>query len=93
MLAMTSKEYTAFERSAVSPGSWGGTVRECTHQVDLRAVQEGVDSYVSLSSVFDDWNGTVFLDDFGHVTEVGNRGIAEAIVERVLGALSEGPYE
>lgn len=89
MLATTGKTLTPFERSVRLTNGWGRAVAECTIEVRTRAVARGADRPTFLDGLFDERVETVFLDDFGHVTETGNRRIAEAILERMLPVLQE----
>ncbi len=82
-LATTGKELTPFEQSLRTNPEWSDWIRLCTATVDQEVVRHGVDTYVPLHDLFDDWSSTVFLDDYAHVTEAGNRRIADAIWARI----------
>ena len=87
MLAITNKEVTPFERSVRTSEDWTALIRECTRLAISEAELRGMDGFVSLASVFDDWAESVFLDDYAHVTEEGNRRIAEAMLEPMMPVL------
>lgn len=84
MLATTAKDLTPFERSVRAEGTWGQTVRECTNEVVRQAESHAVGRFVPLTDLFDGDTATVFIDDYGHVTEIANRQIAGAMLESVL---------
>jgi lysophospholipase L1-like esterase len=91
MLATTGKDLTSYEMSARADAPWGETVRACTLEVARTAERRRVPSHVSLTGLFDDDSGTVYVDDYGHVTETANRRIAEAMLERIMPLVGELP--
>ena len=85
MLATTRKPLTGFERSVLSSPQWKSAVLECSRLADeINSVRT---TYASLASLFDDHAETVFLDDYGHVTEAANERIAQAIFDRLKDVL------
>lgn len=83
MLSSAGKELTDFERSLLGEPGWRALVARCTEAVGERARARESNAFEELTHVFDDASGTVFLDDYGHVTEAANRRIARAIWERI----------
>ncbi len=88
MHATTRKTLTPFEKSFMGP-DWHVTyTRECAEAIDSAMADVQAKTYVSYASMFDDVTGSVFLDRFGHVTEVGNRRIAGALVNEIASRLA-----
>jgi len=81
MLATTHKPLTVWERSIAAPSGYRETLRRCTGLADSLMADRVGQTYFPLHSLFDDHPESVYLDDWGHVTEAGNRVIALRIVD------------
>ncbi|MGH7665463.1 MAG: SGNH/GDSL hydrolase family protein [Gemmatimonadaceae bacterium] len=81
--ATTGKPLTAWEAAAGAPAEYGVLLRRCTAAVDSVMADRRERTYFPLHALFDEDTATVFLDDFGHVTERANGIIADEILRRV----------
>jgi len=88
MHATTRKTLTPFEKSFMGPDWHVKYTRECADAIDSTMADMHAKTYVSYGSMFDDVTESVFLDRFGHVTEVGNRRIASALVKEIATRLA-----
>ena len=87
MRATSGKRLTAWERSIVPPSArYDEMMRVCTRQAEAAMVAQP--GFVSLRSLFDGDTTSVFIDDFGHVTERADGVIAEALEPLVAAHLS-----
>jgi len=82
--ATTDKPLTPWEESIESPPEWRAMVRRCSTAVDSVLARRGTSAYTPLHHFFDGDTGSVFLDDYGHVTEEANGTIARRIVRDLL---------
>jgi len=98
LLATTRKPLTPVELSLrdqlyTPVPAWPETremLRLCTAAVDS-ILQDGVvQTYVPLHGIFDGDPGTMFVDDWAHLTEAGDRRVADRIVDLVAPALEAG---
>jgi hypothetical protein len=87
MNATTGKQRTQWEQSISSAPRWRETVSACTKVVDGVARARNVADFHPLHHLFDQETGSVFLDDYGHIVESGNRKVAAAIVDRFIDRL------
>jgi len=87
MHATTRKVLTPFEKSFMGPDWHVKYTRDCADAIDSALASERGKTYVSYAPMFDDVGESVFLDRFGHVTEVGNRRIADALVQEIAARL------
>jgi hypothetical protein len=81
MRATTQKPLTAWERSIPTTPGYRPTVLRCTALADSLMADRLGRSYFQLGSLFDVDTSSVFLDDYGHVTEAANAAIADRITE------------
>jgi hypothetical protein len=88
MHATTRKALTPFEKSFVGPDWHVKYTRDCAGAIDSALTPARGESYVSYASMFDDVSESVYLDRFGHVTEIANRRIAAALVRAITERLS-----
>ncbi len=88
MHATTRKALTPFEKSFMGPEWHVKYTRDCADAIDSALADKRGTTYVSYASMFDDAAESVFLDRFGHVTEVGNRRIADALVREIAARLN-----
>src|SRR5690606_20454180 len=89
LLATTGKRLTAWEQRIGSPPGYSALLRRCSAVVHgTLADRRGV-SYFPLDDLFDSDTSTVFIDDYGHVTEAANAVIAARIVEIVAPLLGQ----
>ncbi|MGH7177053.1 MAG: hypothetical protein ACREJC_06730, partial [Tepidisphaeraceae bacterium] len=86
--ATTRKALTPFEKSFMGPDWHVKYTRECAEAIDSALADVRTTSYLSYASMFDDVSESVFLDRFGHVTEVANRRIADALVKQIATRLA-----
>jgi hypothetical protein len=86
--ATTRKSLTAFEKSFMGPDWHVKYTRDCADAIDSALAAKRGTSYASYASMFDDVSESVFLDRFGHVTEVANRRIADALVREIVARLN-----
>jgi len=87
MYATTKKPPTAWEQTISSAPRWRETVVACTNAVDRLVRTRAVTDFHSLNDLFDRETSSVFLDDYGHIVEEGNRVVAAAIVDRIIDRL------
>ena len=87
MNATTGKSRTAWEQSISSAPRWRETVAACTKVVDDVARARNVSDFHPLHHLFDEDKESIFLDDYGHIVESGNRKVAGAIVDRFIDRL------
>jgi hypothetical protein len=83
-LATTRKPLTEWERTVRKDHPVNRLMAPCTDSVE--AGTPGAD-FTSLRTIFDGDTSTVFLDQWGHLTEASNRVMAAVIVERLLPGL------
>jgi hypothetical protein len=86
--ATTRKTLTPFEKSFMGPDWHVKYTRDCAEAIDSALAPVRGTSYESYASMFDDVSESVFLDRFGHVTEVANRRIARALVKEIVARLA-----
>ncbi|MGQ0641262.1 MAG: hypothetical protein ACT4P6_10925 [Gemmatimonadaceae bacterium] len=86
--ATTRKALTPFEKSFIGPAWHVKYTRDCAEAIDSALAPVHGTSYVSYATMFDDVHESVFLDRFGHVTEVANRRIADALVREIATRLA-----
>lgn len=85
MRATTGKRQTSWERQIGAGESWSRMIRQCTKSVDSALARLPSLLYVPLHALFNDHSETIFLDDYGHMTEQANRIVAD----RVAGMMAE----
>lgn len=83
MLATARKSRSSWEARMASDTAWGTMVRRCTASVDSAMAHHRALPYVPLHSMFDSVGESVFLDDYGHLTERGNAAVADSIARLV----------
>jgi len=88
MHATTRKALTPFEKSFMGPDWHVQYTRDCAEAIDSALAPARGTSYQSYASIFDGVTESVFLDRFGHVTEVANRRIANALVGEIATRLN-----
>jgi len=86
--ATTRKSLTRWERSIQSLPPYRDMLQRCTAAVDTAMRNRRGLTYVPLHALFDRDTGSVFLDEYGHVTESANGVIADRIVQLVQPALA-----
>ena len=86
--ATTGKRLTPWEASIKGEGQFASLMRRCTGLVDSLMQDRSGKTYVSLTSIFDRDTASVFLDEYGHITEAGNGEIADRITSLVLPLLA-----
>ncbi|MGH7713049.1 MAG: SGNH/GDSL hydrolase family protein, partial [Gemmatimonadaceae bacterium] len=91
MHATTRKALTPFEKSFMGPEWHVKYTRDCAEAIDSALADKRGTTYTSYASMFDDVSESVFLDRFGHVTEAGNRRIANALVREIVARLASKP--
>jgi hypothetical protein len=83
LLATTKKPLSEWEQRVSRPAEWGAMLRRCTTAADsLLAGRRGT-TFFSLSDLFDGDSSSVFLDDYGHLTERANGVVADYIALRI----------
>jgi lysophospholipase L1-like esterase len=87
MHGTTNKPLTPFEQGFMQLAERNTLIRRCGSAIDSAMVTPTALPYVSMAKLFDDHKETVFLDDFGHVTEAGNALIAERIASAIADAV------
>lgn len=87
MHATTNKPLTPFEQSFMQMTERNKVIRSCSASIDSAMTAPPGSAYVSMAKIFDDHKETVFLDDFGHVTEAGNAIIADRIAMAIEDAV------
>jgi hypothetical protein len=88
--ATTGKALTPWEKNIESPPEWRAMVHRCSTAVDSVLRRRDTSAYTPLHHLFDGDTGSVFLDDYGHVTEEANGTIARRIVRDLLPLLRPG---
>ncbi len=88
--ATTRKPLTPWEQSIGSPDGYREMVQRCTVVADSLMMDRLGRSYFPLHSLFDADTSSVFLDDYGHITEEANAVVAARIVELLAPLLAEG---
>ncbi|MFZ5622917.1 MAG: SGNH/GDSL hydrolase family protein [Gemmatimonadota bacterium] len=83
MHATTMKPLSAFERSLRGNPDRMRTIGACARAIESAMAADSGRTFLSLSSVFDDRPETVFLDGYGHVTETGNRLVADRLAQAI----------
>ena len=91
MHATTNKPLTPFEQTFMQMGERNRVIRSCGASIDSAMTAGRGSAYVSMAKIFDDHNETVFLDDFGHVTEAGNALIANQLAAAIEAAVKTKP--
>ena len=86
--AATRKVLTPFERSFRGPDWHVSFTRDCSDAIDSAMASALGTSFVSYTRMFDDDTASVFIDRFGHVSEVANRRIADALVAEIAPRLA-----
>jgi len=81
--ATTRKPLTEWEGSIQSWPGYRDMLQRCTTAVDSAMRDRFEVTYVPLHQLFDRDTASVFLDEYGHVTESANGVIADRIVELV----------
>lgn len=87
MNATTGKQRTSWEQSISSAPRWRETVAACTKVVDDVLQARNIGDFHPLHHLFDQEKESVFLDDYGHIVESGNRKVAAAMVDRFIDRL------
>jgi len=86
--AATRKALTTFERSFIGP-EWHVTfTRDCADAIDSAMSDVAGHSFVSYTRMFDADTASVFIDRYGHVSEVANRRLADALVTEISARLT-----
>lgn len=86
--ATTKKPVTPFEQTFMGPPHMLTYTRDCATAIDTALSSATGSTYLSFAGLFDQVAETVFLDRYAHVTEDGNRRIAEALAKEILARLS-----
>lgn len=81
--ATTRKPLTAWERSLGAKPGYRQLLQPCAGKVDSVMQDRLGRTYFALDALFDRDTATVFLDDYGHVTEKANQVVADRIAELV----------
>lgn len=89
--ATTGKTVTPWERSFPHRDEYRRLLRQCTAAVDSVMADQIRRNYIPLHPLFDDDTSSVFLDDFGHVTEAANTKIADRIAASIVPLLAPEP--
>lgn len=89
MLATSAKPRTEWEELATTEKEWGAFVRACTAAVDDAMKARGYTDFRTLTALFDGETESVFVDDYGHLTEAANRVVAEALARDLIPVLRE----
>lgn len=87
--ATTRKPLTKFEQSFMPPDWNVAYSRDCAAAIDEAMADMNGTSYLTYASIFDDVTETVFIDEYGHVTEAGNRRIAGALARQIARRLEQ----
>ena len=85
--ASTRKAPTPFEAALLEPADQVAYTRECGAAIDTAMASAAV-PYRSHGSLFDDVKETVFIDQFGHVTETANERIATELLREITARLT-----
>jgi hypothetical protein len=85
--ATTGKPLSAWERSIRAEPGFVALLRRCTVVVDSLKAERPDSAYVSLTHMFDSDSGTIFLDEFGHMTPQGNERVAGRVAEMLVAKL------
>jgi hypothetical protein len=86
--ATTGKRLTPWEAAIKGEGQFPSLMRRCTDLVDSLMQDRSGKTFVSLTSIFDRDTASVFLDEYGHITEAGNGEIADRITSLVAPLLA-----
>lgn len=89
--ATTGKQLTAWERSITAEAGLPELIWSCTRAVDSLMQDRAGHAFVSLTDLFDGDTTSVFLDEFGHLTEAGNKVVAQRIADLVIPLLRAIP--
>ena len=89
--ATTSKPLTSWENSIESWPGYREMLHRCTQAADQAMGDRLGRDYFQLASIFDSDTTSVFLDEYGHVTETANAVIADRITGIILPLLGSGP--
>jgi hypothetical protein len=84
MLATTGKARTEWENLIPEAPGWRDMVIGCTHAVDDLTSRRGYEDYENLGGLFDAEIGSVYIDDYGHMTEASNRVVASTLADDLL---------
>ncbi len=87
MHATTRKTMTSFEQGFMQLPARNQLIRTCGASIDSAMTSPAGPAYLSMAGIFDTHSETVFLDDFGHVTEAGNAIIAERLAAAIAQTL------
>jgi hypothetical protein len=79
--ATTRKRLTSWEGSIRAERGFRELMRQCTSTVESLMVARRAEGYVSLTRMFDQDTATIFLDEFGHLTPLGNERIADWVAD------------
>ncbi len=88
MHGTTNKPLTPFEQGFMQLAERNKLIRSCGNSIDSAMTTTAAPPYISMAKIFDDHKETVFLDDFGHVTEEGNAIIADRIAAAIADAVT-----
>jgi lysophospholipase L1-like esterase len=99
MLATTRKPLTPFEKTVhdrpyePQPGwpDYREMLRRCSEVVESMMGDERGTVFFSLATLFDNDTSTVFLDDYGHLTEDADARVAAAIADILVPKLAPAP--
>jgi hypothetical protein len=86
--ATSGKQLTPWERSITSPRGYREWLVRCTRAADEAMTDRRGRTFFPLQSVFDRETTSIFLDDFGHVTEQGNAILADTIAQAIMTRLA-----
>jgi lysophospholipase L1-like esterase len=90
LLANSSKRKTSWEASIRSPRGFREALRTCSQRADSLLKDRMGKTYFPLHAVFDPDTSSVFLDDYGHVTERGYGIIADHMVGPIMSNWNPG---
>ncbi len=88
MHGTTRKPLTPFEQEFMQLAERNHRIRTCGASIDSAMTTPVGPAYLSMASIFDTHAETVFLDDFGHVTEAGNAIIANQLAAAISDAVN-----
>ena len=83
LLATTKKPLSEWERGIPSREGWHGVLRRCTAVADSLLADRLGTTFFSLSDLFDGDSTSIFVDDYGHLTERANGIVADYIAFRI----------
>jgi hypothetical protein len=85
--ATSGKTLSVWERTLPASPGWVAVQQQCAAVVDSAMGGRLGHTYFPLAGLFDQEAGTVFMDEYGHITEAANRRVADtiaAVLRRVL---------